>query len=163
MKKYNQYSIEYIKKLIEKGKKHISEYDSLDELIHFTDYTLPELEFVQIGFCFPDFTPEAKYFLRIGEPTIDESNCYRASYNYADDKREAGVSVVSTTWLHSLKSVFFNTTDENIAQRGVYKIYGFQLPQKGGDDEPLICPLDWAKKTKIRTREGLEKAVKKLQ
>lgn len=81
------------------------------------------------------------------------------SYNFAEDRPEDGVSVVTAAWLNSFKSVFFNTTDENISKRGVYKIKGFSLPGTGGDNETMICPMDWAVKTDIKTREDLEKAV----
>ena len=54
---------------------------------------------------------------------------------------------------------FFGTTDEELKAEGVYKIRGFELPGCGGDDEKMIKPIDWAEKTDIVTREGLEAAV----
>ena len=71
--------------------------------------------------------------------------------------------MVTTAWLNSMKSVFFGSTDEHIKTRGVYKIKGFALPTTGGDDETLIVPLDLAEKTRIRTRNGLAKAVKQAE
>lgn len=67
---------------------------------------------------------------------------------------------MTTAWLNSFKSVFFNTTDENLLKRGVYKIKGFSLPGVGGDNETMICPMDWAVRTDITTREQLENVVK---
>lgn len=161
--KYNQFRYEYIKKLILAGQKAAKEGTTLEELIYATDYSASAFEFVSMGFENPEYElGEIKEFYRIGEPIIDECGCYESSWNFADDCKENGVSVVTTKWLHSLKSVFFNTTDEKIASRGVYKIRGFVVPGRGGDDETLICPMDWAEKTKIKTRAGLEKAVKKI-
>lgn len=160
--KYNQYSFETIKKLINIGKKYANKYNDINELIYNTDYDNSQLEFIAIGFENPDFEPEIKEFYRIGEPITNEYGCYKPSYNFAEERYENGVSVVTTAWLCSMKSVFFNTTDEKIAKVGVYKLTGFALPSVGGDDELLIMPLDWAEKTRIRTRAGLEKVVKKV-
>ena len=110
----------------------------------------------------PNFEPIIGEFYRIGEPRENGYGKYKPSWNYAEDRPEDGVSVVTSAWLNSMKSVFFNTTDENIEKRGVYKIRGFALPSSGGDGETLICPLDWAEKTRIRTRDGLERAVKRI-
>lgn len=161
---YNQFNYTYIKKLIKKGQEHAKQYATEEELVYNTDYSLSEYEFIAMGFFNPDFVPgQIQEFYRIGEPHKDEfDGSYKPSWNFAEDRPENGVSVVTTAWLHSLKSVFFNTTDENIAARGVYKIKGFIIPNRGGDDEILICPMDWAVKTRIRTRAGLEKAVKKI-
>ena len=159
---YNQYSFETIKKLINIGKKYASKYNDIDELMYDNDYEINQLEFIAIGFENPDFEPEIKEFYRIGEPITNEYGCYKSSYNFAEERYENGVSVVTTAWLCSMKSVFFNTTDEKIAKSGVYKLTGFALPCAGGDDELLIVPLDWAEKTRIRTRAGLGKAVKKV-
>lgn len=159
---YNQYSYNKIKKLIAAGQEAAQKGMTEEEFVYNSDYTPSEYEFVAIGFNYPDFVPgEIKTFYRIGKPAEDTDGTYKNSWNHADDKRESGVSVVTTAWLNSMKSVFFNTTDEKIAARGVYKIKGFAIPSKGGDDETLICPMDFAEKTRIRTRAGLANAVKK--
>lgn len=161
--KYNEYSLTTIKKIIEQGKNLRNRFSTMDELEMNTDFRFDELRFVEIGFNFPDFEPNVAEFYRIGEPAVDNySGCYKNSWNFAEDRREDGVSVVTTAWLNSMKSVFFGSTDEHIKARGIYKIKGFALPTTGGDDEPLIVPLDWAEKTKIRTRNGLAKAVKNI-
>ena len=161
--KYNQFSFEKIKKLIAEGQEAAKKYNTEEEMAYATNYSLAEYEFVSMGFNNPDFVVgEIKEFYRIGEPIQDGYGCYKSSWNFAEDRPEAGVSVVTTAWLHSMKSVFFNTTDEKIRLRGIYKIKGFVVPGVGGDDEILICPMDWAEKTRICTRSGLEKAVKEI-
>lgn len=165
MEKYNQYSISKIKNLIAQGAEAANDYASIDDLLYSHDYTLSEFELVEIGFQNPNFVPgEVKEYYRIGEPIIDKfTGTYKPSYNFADDKPEIGVSVVTIEWLNSFKSIFFGTSDEDIEAKGVYKIKGIELPSTGGDDETLILPIDWAVKTKIRTRAGLKAAVKKSQ
>lgn len=163
MEKYNQYSYNYIKKLIAAGQAAAKKGSTLEELAYSSDYSEKEWIFTGMGFENPDFVPgEIREFYRIGEPVVDTDGTYRNSYNFADDRRENGVSVVTTAWLNSMKSVFFNTTDEKIAARGAYKIRGFVVPGCGGDDETLICPMGWAEKTKIRTRSGLARAVREI-
>ena len=157
---YNEYSFSRIKRFIEKGKKERKEGKDEVELA-YTASSLGEFEFLKLGYDNPGFEPIIGEFYRIGEPREDGYGKYKPSWNYAEDRPEDGVSVVTSAWLKSMKSVFFNTTDENIEKRGVYKIRGFALPSSGGDEETLICPLDWAEKTRIRTRDGLERAVKK--
>lgn len=159
---YNEYSFSRIKKIIEKGKIARKEGKNEIQILNMAG-SCGEFEFLKMGYDNPDFNPTIGEFYRIGEPREDGYGKYRPSWNYADDRPEAGVSVVTLSWLNSLKSVFFNTTDENIEKRGVYKICGFALPSEGGDEETLICPLDWAEKTRIRTRDGLERAVKKIE
>ena len=160
--KYNQYSYKTIKRLFEEGQKLAEIYHTEEDMVHATNYNISEYMFVAMGFCNPDFVlGGVQEFYRIGEPVHDGYGCYKPSWNFAEDRPEGGVSVVTTAWLHSFKSIFFNTTDENIRSRGVYKIKGFVVPGSGGDDEILVCPLDWAERTKIRTREGLARAVKK--
>lgn len=159
MTKFNQYSIETIKKYIALGATK-REMDKDSFLYWAADYPLSVIPFIELGYQYPDFEPEIKEYYRIGCPISDGDNYYRNSFNFADDKYEEGISVVTTKWLHSLKSVFFGSSDEDIKAKGVYKIKGFALPQTGGDDELLIIPMDWAVKTRIRTRSGLEKAVK---
>lgn len=160
---YNEYNLSQIKKMIERGKKFRKQFDTEDEMLYNVDLNFYEYRFVLIGFDFPDFEPKVEEFYRIGEPAIDDSGCYKSSWNYAEDHREDGVSVVTTAWLNSMKSVFFGSDDETLRIRGVYKIKGFALPTTGGDDEVLIVPLDWAEKTRIRTRNGLAKAVKQAE
>ncbi len=161
---YNQYSYGKIKNLIATGQEAARKGLREEELVRNSSFSLPEFEFVMIGLENPDFVPgEIQYFYRIGEPRMDVTgSCYVNSYNYADDRPENGVSVVTTEWLNNLKSVFFGTSDDDIKNRGVYKIKGFVVPGCGGDDEILICPMDWAEKTRIRTRAGLARAVKKI-
>ena len=157
---YNEFSFEKIKKLVKEGQGAATKYSTLGELVHSKDFGFREWEYIAMGFENPDWKiGEIKTFYRIGEPLIDEGGAYVNSYNYAADRPEDGVSVVTTEWLHSLKSVFFGTTDEILKARGVFKIRGFELPGCGGDDEKLIKPIDWAEKTDIVTREGLEEAL----
>lgn len=157
---YNEYPFSRIERFIEKGKKAREEEKNEAELAYMAS-SLGEFEFMKLGYDNPNFEPIIGEFYRIGEPRKDGYGKYKPSWNYAEDKPEDGVSVVTSAWLNSMKSVFFNTTDENIEKRGVYKIRGFALPSSGGDEETLICPLDWAEKTRIRTRDGLERAVKR--
>lgn len=162
--KYNEYSFSTIKKLISQGQEAAKKGVTKEEFTYTTDYSLAEYEKIMIGFDYPDYdfnNVEIKEYYRIGEPILNAGGSYKPSYNFAEQRPEDGVSVVTLGWLHSFKSIFFNTTNENIKKRGVWKIKGFALPSKGGDDELLIIPLDFAEKTKIRTRDGLEKAVKK--
>lgn len=157
---YNEFSFEKIKKLVKEGQDASTKYDTLGELLHSRDFGFSEWEYISMGFENPNWEiGEIKTFYRIGEPLIDDGGTYHNSYNHAADRPENGVSVVTAEWLHSLKSVFFGTTDEILKARGVYKIRGFELPGRGGDDEKLIKPIDWAEKTDIVTREGLEAAV----
>ncbi|MCM1224559.1 MAG: hypothetical protein NC548_59935 [Lachnospiraceae bacterium] len=161
--KYNQINFNQIKKLIADGQAAAKDGETLDNIIYSGRYSLMEYEFVSLGFENPDWqVGEIREFFRIGEPIDNGYGTYKNSWNFAEDRRESGVSVVTTAWLHSLKSVFFGTSDEKIAARGVWKIRGFVVPGHGGDDETLICPIDWAERTRIRTRDGLERAVKKL-
>lgn len=115
--------------------------------------------FIRMGY--EGKNPEEKIYYRIGEPRIDRrAGTYYNSHNFAENKQEVGISVVTEKWLHSLKSVFFGAHDNDyIKARGVYKIKGIQIGV-GGDDEPLIYATDWAEKTRIRSFSGLEKAVK---
>lgn len=163
MEKYNQYSHEYICKLIKMGQELSKAGRDFDSFVYESDYSVSKIEFIGMGYNNPDWKmPEPKEYYRIGEPAIGYDDCYCPSRNYAEDRPEAGVSVVTKAWLHSLKSVFFGTSNDKLRARGIYKIYGFELPQKGGDDETLVCPLDWAEKTNIKTLNGLEKAVDKI-
>ena len=159
MTKFNQYSIEDIKKYIALGAEK-KDMDRQSFLFWVADYSLNAIPFIEIGYQNPDFIPEIKEYYRIGCPINDGNNYYKNSFNFAEDRYEDGISVVTLKCLHSFKSVFFGGSDEDIKAKGVYKIKGFALPAKGGDSETLIIPMDWAVKTIIRTRNGLEKAVK---
>ena len=155
---YNQYSLKRIERFIAEGAKYKDL--SMREFIDKTEeYGYGALPFLSIGREHPDFKPEIKTYYRIGEPRLSPDGTYKSSYNYADDKPEEGISVVTSEWLHSMKSVFFGVSNEDLKRRGVYKITGFELPSKGGDNEKLIIPMDWAVKTRITTKRGLEKAV----
>lgn len=164
--KFDQYSLDTIIKLINQGKEMSDKYNG--NYINFAyseDYdrfTFSQLDFVNIGFTYPDFIPTVDTFYRIGCPRLAENGNYYPSYNFAENKPEAGISVVTENWLNSFKSVFFGTSDEDIKNKGVYKIVGFKLPDTGGDDEPLIIALQEAQKTRIKTRKGLMRAVKKI-
>lgn len=155
---------QYILTLIKKGQQLSKKYNSYIEFAYSTeydDYSLSEIEYINIGFDNPDFQPKIKTFYRIGCPKRRKDGSYAPSYNFAEDRPESGISVVTEKWLHSLKSVFFGSSDEDIQNKGVYAIEGFALPTTGGDDETLIIATGEAKKTMIRTRNGLLKAVKK--
>lgn len=157
---YNEFSYDTIKRLVKEGQAATTKYSTMMDLLYSRDFGFHEWEYIAMGFENPDWEiGEIKTFYRIGEPLIDDGGAYRNSYNHAADRPEEGVSVVTTEWLHSLKSVFFGTSDDKIEAKGVYKIRGFELPTCGGDDEKLIKPIDWAEKTDIVTREGLEAAV----
>lgn len=163
--KYNEYSFVEIKRLIKIGQKAVANGYTEQEFIYSTDHSLASYEKICIGFRYPNYNfdvVQVLEYLRIGEPDTNSGGTYKNSYNFAEGRREDGVSVVTIKWLHSLKSVFFNTSDDAIARRGVWKVKGFALPTRGGDDELLIIPLDWAERTKIRTRAGLERAVKQM-
>lgn len=157
---YNEYSKKTMLKLIDTGKQLINKYNNITELVYGEDFELNELRFIELGFKNPEWKPEFGSFYRIGEPIIDSwGQCYRHSWNYAEDCPESGVSVVTSRWLCSFKSVFFGAGDEDLKKKGVYKITGLILPAKGGDDEPLIIPCDWAEKTEICTFAELKEAV----
>lgn len=159
---YKEFPFTRIKELIKEGQEAAKKYNSIEDLIYDTDYTFAEAEYVKIGFNNPKWEiGEVKTFYRIGEPAIDEDGCsYMNSCNHVINRFEEGISVVTMKWLHSLKAIFFGTSDEDIQMCGIYRITGFELPYRGGDDEVLIKALDWAEKTRIRTRKGLEKAVR---
>lgn len=126
------------------------------------DYTPDECAIIGAFFDADVIDAAERVFYRIGEPTVNQGGYYLPSWNSAEDKREIGVSVITLEWLHSLKSVLFGAHDEDtLRTRGVYRITGVLIGY-GGDGEPLIIPTQWAKKTRIRTYAGLEKAVKTL-
>lgn len=169
MNKYNGYSVNTIKKLFEIGKefasKNMTTEEAIEALFEIGYYDTDSINIVKAGMMYGDrIVIEEKTWYRVGEPTIDTyGSCYKNSYNFAEDRAESGVSVVTTNWLNSLKSVFFGAHDNNkLKNSGVYKIKGVQIGF-GGDDEPVIYATDWAEKTRIKTFAGLKKAVMKLK
>lgn len=153
--------------LIKKGQTLSQKYNNDYERYVYSDEfnenpSAYEQNFISTGFGNPNFEFEIKTFYRIGCPIKDEYGEYISSYNFAEQRSEAGVSVVTVEWLHSLKSIFFGTSDDDLKRKGVYEIEGIELPYKGGDDEPLILVVGEPVKTRIRTRQGLEKAVKNI-
>lgn len=108
------------------------------------------------GYTPTDF--EEKTFYRIGEPQLDQGDEYIPSYNFAADKPENGVSVITNEWLHSLKAVFFNISDEAVQARGIYEMKGIVIAL-GGDNEPLIYPTTYAKKTNFKSVDELKKVL----
>ncbi len=153
-------TLEIFKNLLAVGATAEKEGYTMDQLLYSNNFSMQEWDIVAIGYENPDYNPvEIKDFYRIGEPRTDIYGNIKNSWNYADDKAEKGVSVVTLEWLHSLKSVFFNAA-EKIKNRGVYKISGILLPYNGGDGEPLIYPIGIAEKMRARSVSGLEKLIK---
>ena len=158
MKKYG-WNIDEIKNLLMKGQ-NIKNNNELYDVM--SKYSLIEFEIISIGYDLKneDINFNIHTYYRIGEPKVNEmGTAYLPSYNFATEKREKGVSCISLNWLNSLKSVFFNITDERIEKDGIWEIKGIKIAT-GGDDEPLIIPVDWAKKTNFKSidkvRETLE-------
>lgn len=101
---------------------------------------------------------EIKTYYRIGKPQIDEcGSFYKPSYNFSDQKYEPGVSVVTESWLNSLKSVFWNA-ESRCKTHGIYSFRGVQIGL-GGDDEPVVMPIEWAKKERVSSISGLKKLI----
>ncbi len=170
---YNCYSINTIKNTYDLGVKFNEKYADEDNLefsykelyrYELPEYPLQLAAFFKAGFYKEKIDFEPKTWFRIGEPRVCwEGNYYEHSHNFAEDRAERGVSVISSEWLHSFKSVFFGAHDnDKLCARGIYKIKGI-LVGTGGDGEPVIYPTSWAEKTKIRSFLGLEKAVIKLE
>lgn len=165
--KYNGYSGKTVKRLFEIGKeceqKGMTASEVVDRLaeLGFTNDEAYNIAFAGMKYGDRITIIEEKNWYRIGEPAMDwYGGCYKSSYNYADGCPEEGISVVTTEWLHSLKSIFYGAHDDDkLKSRGVYRIKGVQIGF-GGDDEPVIYATGWAEKTRIRTFSGLEKAVK---
>lgn len=162
---YNCYSIKTLNKFLAIAKsfrgKGLDSYQILKELEKLGYTSFSDVNTITILIDSEVETIEEKVFYRIGEPLIDTyGNFYKPSWNFADDRPEIGVSVVTMDWLNSLKSVFFGAHNaEKLKARGIYEIKGV-IMGFGGDDEPLIYPTGWAKKTKIRSLNGLIKALK---
>jgi hypothetical protein len=156
---YNAYSIESIRKIYSIGKSCKSIEEVVDKM---NGKSLDAIMIAEAGMKYGDsITIEEKTWYRIGEPAVNVYEaCYKNSYNFADDCPEDGVSVVTESWLDSVKAVFFGAHDnDKLASRGIYEIKGVMIGF-GGDDEPLIYPTDWAKKTKVKTLNGLKKLIK---
>lgn len=164
---YNGYGIKTISKLFELGKefkqKDMNTSEVVDALWELGYQDVESLNIVSAGMNYGDRigTIEERTYYRIGEPIVDSyGSFYKNSYNYAEDRPEIGISVVTENWMNSLKSVFFGAHDnEKLKAKGIYKIKGVQIGF-GGDDEPIIYATDWAEKTKITTVNGLMKAIK---
>lgn len=150
MTNYNGYNIETLKKYYETGKKY-SNINEMEYSENFSDDQAYQFACFGCNGAEIDFT--VKKYIRIGEPVV-LYDCYMPSWNFANDKREKGVSVVTENWLKSLKSVFFNISNETLKTRGVYEIEGIAIAN-GGDDETLIYPTNWAKKTNIKSRSKI--------
>lgn len=148
--KYGSYSVNTVKSIYEIAKTVTDEYDLYDKIEQ--KYGFEGCKIAKVAYdaykydgYVPDF--EVKTFYRIGEPRLNEiGTAYRNSHNFADDRQESGISVISKGWLHSLKSVFFGISDDKIKNRGIWAIKGFIIGY-GGDDEPLIYATDWAVRT----------------
>ena len=65
MTKFNQYSIETIKKYIALGATK-REMDKDSFLYWAADYPLSVIPFIELGYQYPDFEPEIKQYYRIG-------------------------------------------------------------------------------------------------
>lgn len=162
---YDSIPQETIEMLLQIGRDAAEKQQDESTLYKYYEELGPDqIRFVEFGYHYPEFRlEEPRWFYRIGEPAENTyTGGYTNSWNHATDFPEEGVSVVTSTWLNSTKSVLFGATDDRIAARGIYKIKGYALPAHGGDGEPLIYPVAWAQKTKIRTRAGLARAVKKI-
>ena len=171
---YTHGSKEQIKELIRMGQ----QAEDNAELRYLAEdrYGRDAYPLLRMGYENPDMNVDEyvdnlkeKEYYRVGEPRVrvgyngDHDYYYDLSNNFADDRPEYGVSAISGDWLNSLKSTFYGTDDAKLKARGIYKVKGIELPYTGGDGEPMIFPTDWAEKTRIRTRAGLEKAVKQLE
>lgn len=158
---YQVCSIDTLKKAAEIGKTSGSESEVYERLMSADidcDDTVTIAKAAFDGFEI-DFT--IKNWYRIGEPRVSYYvNKYVPSHNFAEDRQERGISVVSESWLHSLKGIFFNLSNEKLRARGVWEIEGFQIGT-GSDNEPIIFPTNWAKKTKVYSVSGIIKLLKK--
>ncbi|MCD8201922.1 MAG: hypothetical protein LUD47_07650 [Clostridia bacterium] len=156
--KYNQYSLNKIRDLVTRGQKYAAEGKTYEELLYggkLNDLSFDAQMMMCLGLEYPKWdVPEIKTYYRIGEPSIDTyGGTYHNSYNSMENRPEKGISVATPEWLDG---TFFDTTDKNITRRGVWEIKGIELPTHGGDDEPLIIPMDWARRTNIKTHSGLK-------
>lgn len=156
-----------IKKYIEKGKTINDEneltgyFDNIFNGTISSEYCYTALE---NGFYSnnPNIGKEVTAY-RIGEPRFDcFENEYLPSNNFAADRKEYGVSICTTKWFKSLKSIFFGIYDDKLKARGVYRVTGVIIGF-GGDDEPLLYLTKHPVKTRIRTTDGLIKAVREIE
>ena len=152
MAKYNGYSINTVKKLYAIGTEASGERELSNTLEEagYVDYDA--MQIAMAGYLYgSEITIEEKEYYRIGEPAIAYDQ-YLPSSNFAENKKEAGVSIITTKWLHSISAIFFSDK----AARGIYKMTGTVIGF-GGDDEPVIYPTNWAEKTNIKNLDELEK------
>lgn len=160
--KYNGYSVNQFKEIYNMGIGCKTVYEVMDKLEMNGYHDVKSTEIACLGMENGEAEIEEKTWYRIGEPIVEMyGNYYKNSYNYAEDRPEAGISVINSQWLNSLKSIFFGVI-EKVKTVGVYEIKGIQIGT-GGDDEPLIYATDWAKKTRIRSVSGLRKLVKNAE
>lgn len=109
---YNCYSIKTLNKYLEVAKefrgKGLDPYHLLEELKALGYTSFSDVNMITNLIDSEVETIEEKTYYRIGEPAIDTYGCYyKPSYNFANDRPEIGVSVVTISWLNNLKSVFF--------------------------------------------------------
>lgn len=112
---YDAWGINSINKFMKIGIECRESGMSEPECVHHAVYELnvegsEAITFVASGYRYgSEFYPaKIKTWYRIGEPRQDIYNgAYHNSYNFAEDKPEDGVSVISESWLHSTKSIFF--------------------------------------------------------
>ena len=164
---YESYSIKMLAKIRERAQDLLQRGVTLTEYLNSVDifaYGEEKAMLLEAFMKNPELKAEERVFFRIGEPTLKRGAFqYAPSTNFAEQKSETGVSVVTPAWLNSLKSVFFGAHDDSkLAARGVYAIKGVVIGY-GGDGEPLIYPTAWAKKTRIKTYDDLERAVAKTK
>lgn len=83
-------------------------------------------------------TFEIKKWYRIGKPILDEGGfTYKNSWNFAENRREDGISVITKEWLNSFKAIFFNITDEAVQKKGIYEIEGFVIGKGKENHKPF--------------------------
>lgn len=141
---YNAYTSDEMKKFYEYGISLKEKYSSLNELCEYEDFDdTDKLTMICAGFEGDTIDFTEKYFLRIGEPINNGYNQYRNSFNYADNRPEKGISILTFDWFNSIKAIMFGIDSSTLKKKGVYKIKGFIIAY-GGDDEPLIYATDWA-------------------
>ncbi|MFA6851259.1 MAG: hypothetical protein WCS30_13025 [Selenomonadaceae bacterium] len=160
---YNSISVKRANKIAEKVlEKNFSNKKEMESWLIENDYPMSDWAIAEATLKYgKEILPfEEKEFYRIGEPVFDyaEEN-YRGSWNFAEDRREDGISVVTEDWLHSIKSTFFGIDNDSLKAKGIYKIKGFVIGF-GGDDEPVIIATAFAEKMKIYSKKSLEKLVK---
>lgn len=155
-KEYNGYSANSVKELFNIGAFSNGDERDLYYTLAREGYNDPDaMHIAMCGYEYKDcgFDLSVNEYYRIGEPIEDSmGNQYQFSNNFAEGKKEDGVSVITDKWLHSMKSVFFGIDDEKIAKVGIWKVTGIQIVV-GGDDEPLVYPIQWAERTNLTMDE----------